>query len=355
MSRILLTLLCLLIAACASTSKTAGNYIRVTGTGNSFDEAKQKAFQQAIEMRVGSFIDSERQTFNQKLVRDDIFVYSAGYVDDFKVVSQSTLGNKVAVTVDVLVASSKLSNRIISQGKSAGVYENRKHVTQYQTFLKNREDGDKILEALLNDYPQRAYNITQHPYNIKIDGNRNAYLYISFTVRWNFNYLESFRAALDLLADGDTGFLAKSPGNIWIMAKDPKDLILGKTTHHKFNDMVKMDKISDTMNHQRSLAVELKIYNLQGVVEIENCYIPGWYSTGTIPAIPGPTLYYTNNYSYRAATNNIQIEGNKTESNNIIIQLDSQVGARAVDFIKNIELSVVPRGECKNEPMNVNR
>ena len=355
MIRLLVVVACLMLNACASIPNSSDKYIRATGTGNSFDEAKQKAFQQAIEIKVGSFIDSERQSFNQKLVRDDIFVYSAGYVDDFKVVSQNTLGNKIVVTVDVLVASSKLSNRILSQGKSAGVFENRQHITQHQTYLQNRQNGDKILQAVLNDYPQRAYNITQHPYNIKIDGNRNAYLYIPFTVRWNFNYLESLRAAFDLLADGDTGFLTKSPGNIWIMAKDPKDLFLGKTTHHKFNDMVKIDKISDTMNHQRSLAVKLKIYNLQGVVEIENCYIPGWYSTGTIPTIPGPTLYYSNNYGYKTATNNIQIEGNKTESNNIIIQLNSQVGARAVDFIKNIELSVVPKGECKNEPLAVNR
>jgi hypothetical protein len=344
-----------MLNACAGLPNSSEKYVRATGTGNSFDEAKQKAFQQAIEIKVGSFIDSERQTFNQKLVRDDILVYSAGYVDDYKVVSQNTLGNKVVVTVDVLVASSKLSNRILSQGKSAGVFENRQHVTQYQTFLQNRQNGDKILEAVLNDYPQRAYNITHHPYSIKVDANRNAYLYIPFTVSWNFNYLESLRAAFDLLQDGDQSFLGKAPGNIWIKAKDPNDFLIGKTTHHKFNDFMKMDKISDTMNYQRSLAVKLRIYNLQGVVEIENCYIPGWYSTGIIPTIPGPTLYYSNNYSYKAATNNIQIEGNKTESNSIIIQLNSQLGAKAVDLIKNIELSVVPKGECKNEPMTVNR
>jgi len=41
-------------------SNSSEKYIRATGTGNSFDEAKQKAFQQAIEIKVGSFIDSER-------------------------------------------------------------------------------------------------------------------------------------------------------------------------------------------------------------------------------------------------------------------------------------------------------
>jgi len=351
MIRLLVVVACLMLNACASIPNSSDKYIRATGTGNSFDEAKQKAFQQAIEIKVGSFIDSERQSFNQKLVRDDIFVYSAGYVDDFKVVSQNTLGNKIVVTVDVLVASSKLSNRILSQGKSAGVFENRQHITQHQTYLQNRQNGDKILQAVLNDYPQRAYNITQHPYNIKIDGNRNAYLYIPFTVRWNFNYLESLRAAFDLLQD-DQGFFGKAPGNIWIMAKDPKDLLLGKTTHHKFNDMVKMDKISDTMNHQRSLAVKLKIYNLQGVVEIENCYIPGWYNARFLP---NTHFYESNNYSYKAATNNIQINGNVTETGSAVIQLNSQTGERAADLIKNIEVLVVPRGECKNEPLAVNR
>ena len=352
MIRLLVVVACLMLTACASIPNGSDKYIRATGTGNSFDEAKQKAFQQAIEIKVGSFIDSERQSFNQKLVRDDILVYSAGYVDDFKVVSQNNLGNKVVVTVDVLVASSKLSNRILSHGKSAGVFENRKHDAQYQTFLQNRQNGDKILEAVLNDYPQRAYNITHHPYSIKVDANRNAYLYVPFTVKWNFNYLESLRAALDLLADGDTGFLAKPAGSILIMAKDPKDFILGGKTLHKFNDIMKMDTISDTMNHRRSLTVKLKIYNLQGVAEIEKCYIPGWYNANSWPNNP---FYYSNSYIQKAPKNNIEIYGNISETGNAVIPLNPQVGTRAVELIKNIEVSVVPKGECKNEPESLIR
>jgi hypothetical protein len=338
-----------MLTACASVPNGSDKYIRATGTGNSFDEAKQKAFQQAIEIKVGSFIDSERQSFNQKLVRDDILVYSAGYVDDFKVVSQNTLGNKVVVTVDVLVASSKLSNRIISQGKSAEVFENRKHITQYQTFLQNRQDGDKLLDAVLNDYPQRAYNITQHPYYLKVDADRRPYLWIPYTIRWNFNYLESFRAVLDVLADGDTNFLAKSPGNVWIMAKDPKDFILGKTTHHKFNDIVKMDKMADTIHHFRPVTIKLKIYNLQGMLEVEKCYIPRFIDHTV------PPLYYADNYRARNPTIGIQIEGNRTETSNIVLPLNPQIGNRAVELIKNIEVSVVPIGDCKNEPERLPR
>jgi hypothetical protein len=339
-----------MLTACASVPNGSDKYIRTTGTGNSFDEAKQKAFQQAIEIKVGSFIDSERQSFNQKLVRDDILVYSAGYVDDFKVVSQNALGNKVVVTVDVLVASSKLANRIISQGKSAGVFENRKHITQYQTFLQNRQNGDKLLDAVLNDYPQRAYNITQHPYYLKVDADRRPYLYIPYTISWNFNYIESFRAALDVLADGDTSFLAKSPGNVLIMMKDPNVSILGGTrTLHKFNDIIKMDKMADTIHHFRPVTIKLKIYNLQGAVEVEKCYIPRFIDHSV------PPLYYADNYIARGPTIGIQIEGNRTETSNIVLPLNPQNGARAVEMIKNIEVSVVPRGECKNEPERLSR
>ena len=352
MIRLLVLVACLMLTACASVPNGSDKYIRATGTANSFDEAKQKAFQQAIEIKVGSFIDSERQSFNQKLVRDDILVYSAGYVDDFKVVSQNTLGNKVVVTVDVLVASSKLSNRILSHGKTSGVFENRQHVTQHQSYLQNRQNGDRILQAVLNDYPQRAYNLIHHPYSIKVDANRNAYLYVPFTVKWNFNYLESLRAALDLLADGDTGFLAKPAGSIVIMAKDPKDFLIGGKTLHRFNDIMKMDAISDTMNHHRSLTVKLKIYNLQGLVEVEKCYIPGWYDARNLPNNP---FYYSNSYSQKSLKNNIEIYGNITETGSAVIPLNSQVGARAVDLIKNIELSVVPQSECKNEPESLTR
>jgi len=352
MIRFLVVVACLMLTACASVPNGSDKYIRTTGTGNSFDEAKQKAFQQAIEIKVGSFIDSERQSFNQKLVRDDILVYSAGYVDDFKVVSQNTLGNKVVVTVDVLVASSKLSNRIISQGKSAGVFENRQHVTQYQTYLQNRQNGDKLLDAVLNDYPQRAYDIAQHSYYLKVDADRRPYLYIPYTIKWNFNYIESFRAMLDVLADGDTSFLAKSPGNVWIMAKDPKDFILGKTTHHRFNDIIKMDKMTETISHLRRVSIRLKIYSLQGAVEVDKCYIPRFDDP---KSKAGNAFYYADNANYKLPTIGIEFQGNRTETSNIVLPLNPQIGTRAVEIIKNIEVSVVPIGDCKNEPESLLR
>ena len=46
--RLLLLTVCFILTACASTSKS-DNYIRTTGVGNTYEEAKHNAFKEAIE------------------------------------------------------------------------------------------------------------------------------------------------------------------------------------------------------------------------------------------------------------------------------------------------------------------
>ena len=60
----------------------ADDPIRTQGRGSTFEEAKNEAFRSAIEIKVGSAIVSEQETFNDK-VRDEIVNYSAGYVYKF--------------------------------------------------------------------------------------------------------------------------------------------------------------------------------------------------------------------------------------------------------------------------------
>jgi predicted RNase H-like HicB family nuclease len=77
--RVLFGLLCL-VAPLA-------NALQVSGQGATFEEAKQNAFRTAIEFTVGSVVTSERESNNYKLVKDEILVYSAGYVTDYKIIS----------------------------------------------------------------------------------------------------------------------------------------------------------------------------------------------------------------------------------------------------------------------------
>ena len=127
MKRLLSGLLCLVA--------TFANALQVSGQGATFEEAKQNAFRTAIEFTVGSVVTTERESNNYKLVKDEILVYSAGYVTDYKIINTFKSGNQVHVIVDVQVSSSKLSDRILGLGKEVKNFETDKHGNQYQTYL----------------------------------------------------------------------------------------------------------------------------------------------------------------------------------------------------------------------------
>jgi hypothetical protein len=63
------------------------NALQVSGEGATLEEAKLNAFRTAIEFAAGSVVVSERESHNYKLVRNEILVYSAGYVTDYKIIS----------------------------------------------------------------------------------------------------------------------------------------------------------------------------------------------------------------------------------------------------------------------------
>jgi hypothetical protein len=97
--RLLLLAVCFILTACASTSKS-DNYIRSTGVGNTYEEAKTNAFKEAIEYHLGVVISSERESLKENLTKNDILAYSSGFVDEYKIISQQNIGNKVQLIVD---------------------------------------------------------------------------------------------------------------------------------------------------------------------------------------------------------------------------------------------------------------
>jgi hypothetical protein len=321
MKRLLSGLLCL-VAPFA-------NALQVSGQGATFEEAKLNAFRTAIEIVAGSVVTTERESVNYKLVKDEILVYSAGYVTDYKIINTFKSGNQVQVIVDVQVSSSKLSDRILGLGKEVKNFEADKHGNQYQTYLYGKNNGDKLLMQVLNDYPKKAYIITQGVHQLKVDAYRNGIIEIPLEVKWNYNFIESFNEALKILQDGSNGLLQPSPGNVIVMAKDPKDWVIGKKNHYKFNDMITISTIRSTLQQQKP-NVLLTINNFENKTVFRQCYVldsivgkkPAFYNVGSTLA-----LY-----------------GNQVEKNKIELRLTNM--DEVLKHIQNIELTIVDDSGC---------
>ena len=128
--------LCLLII-----NSVFANELRITGKGKTFDEAKQNAFRTAVEFKVGSVVTGERESYNSRLVRDEIIVYSAGYVERYKLIDQFMSGNEVIVIMDILVSDSKIAQRLLGQGST-----------------NNQFDGSNFIRVL---YPKEAFMLIE--------------------------------------------------------------------------------------------------------------------------------------------------------------------------------------------------
>lgn len=320
MKRVLVGLLCL-VAPFA-------NALQVSGEGATFEEAKQNAFRTAIEFAAGSVVTSERESHNYKLVKDEILVYSAGYVTDYKIISTFKSGNQVNVIVDVQVASNKLSDRILGVGREPKNFDSDKHSDQYKTYISNKKDADRLLTQVLNDYPAKAYTINQGVHQLKVDVYRNAIIEIPLEMKWNYNFIASLNDALKILEDGSNGLFKASPGNITVMAKDPKDWAIGSKDSYKFNDLVIIDSIRNTLRQPPNILLSIK--NFDNKTIFKQCYVPesvvgkkaAFYNVG-------PTLV---------------IYGNEKEKNKINLIIDDM--ENTVKHIKSIDLSVVANKDC---------
>jgi uncharacterized protein YaiI (UPF0178 family) len=158
MNKLLSLVACLLFV---SSAVAENNYIRVVGTAPTLEQAKELAFREAIQIRVGTIVLSERESSFENTLKDNVSVYSAGYVDDFKIISIVPKNSNVVVTMDVLVADSKLLNQRLSQGKDKKSFDGEKVATNINSYLSQKQKGDEMLKVVMGTYPKNAFLINQ--------------------------------------------------------------------------------------------------------------------------------------------------------------------------------------------------
>lgn len=175
-------------------------YLRVEAGGQDEQAALTSAFRLAVSQALGSLILSESEVRNQEVVRNDIINYSSGYVDDFKVLDRRSENGLVMVTVDVWVKHSRLNERLLNQSRGEGRINGAQTRIQSDTLTHSRREGDRVLTAVLGDFPKRAFVVTAGPTKTFYSDRRNRSIELSFRVEWNRDYLESLREALSQVA-----------------------------------------------------------------------------------------------------------------------------------------------------------
>jgi len=212
----LIVLLAVVMTACASTTpqlatsnnKNPSQEVHVTGVGKTVEEAKQNGFKIAIEYVVGTVLVTEKEANNNQLIKNQIINYSAGYVDNYKILSQTVTNNNISLSMNVTVKSSHIAEMILGE-KSRTKLEGDSMVSKYESLLNLRVQQEKLLDNVLDNYYDQGIVYKVGTIKYKYDSSRNLILTLPQEKSSNQNYYKALDEVLKLLADGDSYSLYK--------------------------------------------------------------------------------------------------------------------------------------------------
>jgi len=329
----MLQLLCLVTCFLVANIAVADTkFIRVSGEGTTVEQAKENAFRTAVQQRAGAIVLSERQLNNDKLTKDNVSLFSAGFVDDFKIIDINQNGSTIKITLDVLVSESKLLNQVLNTGETTQGINGERASTALNTFVDSKEKGDRMLDMVLSTYPKNAFIVEQKPFILSVDIYRNAVISVPYSLKWNYDYILAMNEAMSLIED-KVGFLTLAPSNVIIMAKNPKDLLFGSKNLYKFNDVPRLSRIKNAMLGRNEVRIMLAISDNAGAMLYNTCYIPDSV-TGRKRSFYGigePTV--------------LTLYGNEFESGELQVKFDYRHNY-VIQRANKIEVSVVSESKC---------
>jgi len=308
----------------------ANDYIRVVGEGSTLESAKENGFREAVQIRAGTIVLSERESTLQRLERDDINVYSAGYVRDYKINNVNTFNGRYSVTMDVLIADSRLFNQLLSTGKSTTEIDGAVAGTSYKSFINQRNKGDVVLSRVLATYPQHAFNIKQEAPSITTDQYRNTLLRVPYQLSWNYDYVVAFSEAMKMFDDNRFGRFTPAPSNVVVMGKNPSNFLVGASTQYRFNDIIMLDRIKDSVTGSREIRLMLSLRDDANKVMLKTCSAPMLVNGGSSFYSIGDPKYFV-------------IYGNTTEQGVFQTNIKDRT---VIDRARTVELSVVAEANC---------
>ena len=262
-----IALLSIFLVGCASVDSGAKGYLKVDCVGNTIEQAKINCFNKAVEIAVGSVVVAGTEARNNNLVKYEILKHSAGYVDDYRIITQTSENTKTKLVMAVKVRDSKIAERIMNVQTVTGKVQGDKLSDQYASFMQNKATGDRLLNTILTDYPRYAFNVEKGKIQYQININRDPVIIVPYKVTWNYKYLQALNETLSLTKDAkNRGLLQES---VSVISKDPNAWVVGSTDTYYFNDAQRAKTIKSRFIDRMYVHVKFKDFN--GNVLISGC------------------------------------------------------------------------------------
>jgi len=319
-------------------------YIQVESTATTEEQARRAGFKLAVTQAVGTLVISETEVKNKQLVRDEIIQYSSGYIDDFKVISNTQVGGMTRLVMDVWVVESKISDRILGESKADGTVDGARASLQQQTYLMEQYSGDQLINLVTRDFPRNAFDVKIRKTEITQEG-RDSFINVYFNWEWNDDFLNALTEALKKTRQNngiDTFFKRDNWGAV--VEISPKD-------YWPLNEMVAAysDAYKGKILYKNIIASKPQI-NLTLKDDANNILYSACHDHQSLWGIyygrggAGGLLEKGQFFAADAPHSNILISGNYSTSSAIKTGIGRNV--EALGRLKNIEVKIVSRAEC---------
>lgn len=318
-----------ILSLCVSNLAYSIEPIRVIGVGSNFVEARHDAFRQAVESRVNTVVVSNRHHRNNVTLLNEILVHSSGYVTKFRVIESRKVYNGIELTIDVVVNDSKIANRLSSTSDNSMIIDGELHAIQRDSFLEQRESGDRLLNSILRDFPTKAFIVNTYlKPSYTLDNNDNNIISIPYFIVWNYNYLRAFHEVVDILNDGPKGYtphVSNGPRTEIQLRGTMFGNVFSKQQWYTYTNSRRVDMIKSVFENKRP-ALRVVFMDENENVLSDKCYNIDRY---------GNPLYDFNRHT------KVTIHGHGKIINRLSVPLDFPL-----ELLHKYEVSIIPIDIC---------
>lgn len=326
-------------------------YLRVEASGSTLEQAKQEGLRFAVNKAVGTLVLAETQVKNQEVFRHDITLYSSGYVDDYKVLSEESLNGNIKLVMDVWVAESKIANRLFALSKEERGVNGSKVATQYQSIMQERNQGDRVIQLVANDFPQKAFTINMGKLSWRMV-DRDPEILVPAEILWNAEYLNAMLEALVRTRVGNNPANQRY-GRAWpsvVSIKHPNDWF---TTYAAYTDVKKAELLTDRMVGIKP-SIQINIKNAVGEAVYGVCVNLPYFSGAFFGESLAFGIYAPEKFGYPTG----QFFASGAPDADFAIYGDFKVNTtfklpirnakpEVLKTMESIEINVVPSAQCE--------
>jgi hypothetical protein len=303
--------------------------IDVQAKAATFEEAKKEGFRLAVEHAVGSFILSETEVRNDKMTRDEVITYASGFVDRFEIRNRTDTGNGVRLEMKVWVAHSSIAQRLLNKSETAGDLEGPRVQAKVDTYQTYRASADRVLGAVLNDYPQRAFDVQLENSQVALDSQRQPHVTVPFLLSWNEKYLSSLSETVERINPNPDC-------TKWGRQCNARSTLIVKVNAFKADPQAWFDDdITWQLMNRRMVSIRpmyrVIVYNQTGREQLRQCY----------PAHELDGLEYRSQYFVTFNPGKVVINGQMRQR--ILLELPLNTN---LSTMGQIQVSVVPQSGC---------